>query len=488
MRKLLLIVALLSLPALAAAGCGSREAASGAAELAPAGSVAYGEITLKPEGDQKQAIDSILSKFPGGEGSDKLRKLAEDAFQSSDSRLSFKDDIEPWLGDQAAFFVTAPAGLGQDPAAAGLIKADDEGKARDALEKFVEGKTEKHDYKDVEYLTGESTEAGAVFDGFLVIGTEAGVKAAIDTSKGGKKLSDDSDYEKAIADVPGDRLGFMYANMAEFLRSAQASGTPMVGPFAGLLGGKPFVATVRAEDDGLVVETSLPRGESLGAGFLGKASAVLKELPGDSWLALGQSDFGRQVSYFADLAAGFAGGRDALEQKFKAETGLDLQRDVIDWMGDYGIFVRGTRLSELEGALVIETSDEAASARFVKAARRLVREYASGEFPKPIQVFQRSGRVVIAYGDAAARDAVASGDRLGDSADFASARDSLGGDYDLGFYLLVKPILDLVDSTSAANDSGWQRARPYLEPLTALVSGTHEEGDTTRSAFKLVVK
>jgi len=67
MRKLLLTLAVLVLPVSFAAGCGNtNEAASGASELVPAGSVMYGEANLKPEGDQKQAIDSILSKFPGG--------------------------------------------------------------------------------------------------------------------------------------------------------------------------------------------------------------------------------------------------------------------------------------------------------------------------------------------------------------------------------------------------------------------------------------
>src|SRR5215210_1314460 len=124
MRKLILTLTVLSIAALAAAGCGKEgEAASGASELVPAGSVFYGEAALKPEGDQKEAIDAILAKFPGG------------------------------------------------------------GQAGDKLKKQI--------YKDVEILTDESSEAGAVLDGYLVLGTEDGVKAAIDTSKGGKKLSDD---------------------------------------------------------------------------------------------------------------------------------------------------------------------------------------------------------------------------------------------------------------------------------------------------------
>ena len=40
-----------------------------------------------------------------------------------------------------------------------------------------------------------------------------------------------------------------------------------------------------------------------------------------------------------------AGGRDAIERQLKAATGLDLQKDVIAWMGDFGVFVRGTSVS-----------------------------------------------------------------------------------------------------------------------------------------------
>jgi hypothetical protein len=52
----------------------------------------------------------------------------------------------------------------------------------------------------------------------------------------------------------------------------------------------------------------------------------------------------------------------------------------------------------------------------------------------------------------------------------------------------VQPILDLVESTGAASDADWQDAKPYLEPLSALVAGTSGEGDDLKSAVKLIVK
>jgi hypothetical protein len=512
MRKLLLSIAVVSVAAFPVAGCGdNHEAASSAAELVPASAVMYGEATLKPEGDQKRAVDSILSKFPGGDqAGDKLKELIEKGLRESKAGITFKDDIEPWLGDEAAFFATGMSATGGFRASAFLVATEDEDKARDALEKSAEGKITRHDYNGVEYLTDESqdkSEAGAVFDGYAVLGSESGVRAAIDASKGDSQLSGDDSFKNALDEAADDRLGFFYLNTPRLTRTLQRSGAPLPDSFKQFLR-DPFVATVDADDDGVVVEGTIPEDLGRAFAFFGQGSELLADMPADSWLALAQTDFGKLLDVYVDAFAGVAGGRDAIEQQFRAATGLDLQRDVIDWMGDFGVFVRGTSVSALEGALVVETSDEAASARFIDALERLAKSQGGGELrigplsapgggkgftargaglPKPIHVFQRNGRVVFAYGDGAAKDAVDAGDKLGDSPDFTATRDSLG-DYDVSFYMLMQPIFDLVDSTEAADDPDWQRAKPYLEPLSALVGGTSGDGDDLKSAVKLVVK
>jgi Protein of unknown function (DUF3352) len=512
MRKLLLSIAVLSVAAVPVAGCGDNdEAASSAAELAPAGAVLYGEATLKPEGDQKQAVDSILSKFPGGDrAGDKLKELIEKGLRESKAGITFNDDIEPWLGDEAAFFATGMNTTGGFRAAALLVATVDEGKAKDALEKSAEGKITRHDYNGVEYLTDESkgeNEAGAVFDGYIVLGTERGVRAAIDASKGDSQLSGDDSFKNALDKAADDRLGFFYLNTPQLTKTLQQSGAPLPDSFKQFLR-EPFVATVDADDDGVVFEATIPEDLGKAFAFFGQGTDLLADMPADSWLVLAQTGFGRLLDVYIDAFAGVAGGREAIERQFRAATGLDLQRDVIDWMGDFGVFVRGTSVSALEGALVVKTTDEAASARFIDALERLAKSQAGDELrigplsapgggkgftargagvPKPIHVFQRDGRVVFAYGDGAAKDAVDAGDKLGDSPDFTATRDSLG-DYDVSFYLLMQPIFDLVDSTEAAADPDWQRAKPYLEPLSALVGGTSGDGDDLKSAVKLVVK
>lgn len=508
MRKLILIAALVSIAALALVACGSEdEAASGASELVPAGAAVYGEFTLEPEGDQKDAVDSILSKFPGGgQAGEKLKELIEKGLRESDAPVSFEEDIEPWLGDEAAFFASGMTESGGFRSGAALVATDDEDASVDALEKSAEGELRREDYKGTEILRDESDEAAAVVDGYLVLGSEPAVKAVIDTTEDGTPLSEDDAYSSAIDDAADDRLGLIYVNSPAFAKSFERSGIPLPESAEAFLD-EPSVATVDADEDGVTLEGAITE-ELARASFFGRSSDLFDELPAGSWLAIAQTEFGELIDFYLGFVAEPLGGRDTLERQFQAATGLDLQEDVLAWMGDFGIFVRGTSVAELDGALIVETTDEAASGRFLDRLRQLAGgtieggvdigplsapgggegfTVSSAQLPKPVHVFQRNGRVALAYGDAAATDAVDPGQTIGDDPGFGSVRDSLG-DADISFYLLMQPIFDLVDSTGAASDADWQDVRPYLEPLSALVSGTSGEGDDLRFLMKLVVE
>src|SRR5688500_17013522 len=166
--RILLTVSALLTAIIVAAGCGKDDASSSAAAgLAPAGSLMYGEATLEPEGDQKAAIDSIVAKFPGeGGAGDRIRKLMEQAFAESDAGLSYAKDVEPWLGDEAAFFVARLSNDGSDGDGALLVAADDEEKARAAIDKAIEdGKPAG--YMDTEFVVEDGGAAGVV-DGWAV--------------------------------------------------------------------------------------------------------------------------------------------------------------------------------------------------------------------------------------------------------------------------------------------------------------------------------
>jgi Protein of unknown function (DUF3352) len=493
-----------------AAGCGNDGASSSdAASLAPAGALVYGEATLRPEGDQKAALDDLIEKFPGeGGAGERLGRLMEKAFAESDSGLSYEDDIEPWLGDEAAFFVSnAPSG-DEEADGAFLVATEDEDATVDAVEK--EGDTRKTDHRGHDlYISSSGDGAAAVLDGWLLAGTPGGVKAAIDTAEDGETLEDDETYQETLAEAAGDRLGFVYMNMPRVLRELEESpDAAALGPFRRMFG-EPVLVTATANQDGVRLEGTVPATLASGFPFVAEGSGTADELPGDSWLALAQPDLGKTIAGYMDLAGGSFGSRELLRQQFKAMTGLDLERDVISWMGDWGVFVRGTSVAELEGAVFIETSDESASGRFIDAIARLARENAEpgmrisalqlpgggegitargGDFDKPVHLFQRDGKVVAAYGDGAAQDALEPAETLADSPAFTQAEDSLGDDYAISFFLAIEPILALAESEGASEDEDWQEVKPYFEPLGALVGGAREDGDKLRSAFALTVK
>jgi hypothetical protein len=512
MPRLLLTLTALLTAIVVAAGCGSDgSASSGAAELAPAGSVVYGEATLSPEGDQKAAIEALIERFPGdGSAAQRIRTLMEKAFAESDSGLSYEDDVEPWLGDEAAFFVSDLDASGGDGAGALLVATDDEGAAEDAVEKAAKGEAESASYKDHDYYELRDDDGAAgVLEGWLVLGNAAGFKAAVDTVEGGEPIDGNERYEQTLADAPGERLGFAYINTPAIGKElAQSPAGAVLGQF-GQFFEDPVLVTMNARERSVQFEAIVPESFAAGVPFVAEGSGLAAGLPADSWLALAQPELGKTLARYVELIGGAAGGGGFFEQQFERSTGLDLRRDVISWMGDWALFVRGTKVSELDGALIVETSDEAASGRVIDAVARLLRENVSGgtsvgpldlpgggegvtvrdpEVPKPFHLFQRDGKVVGAFGDAAAQAALDPARKLGDSAGFADARDALGGDYALSFYLAFEPILALVDSTDAGSDEDWREARPYLEPLGALVGGARRDGDKLRAAFGLTVK
>jgi len=514
MPRLLVTLIVLTTATVAAAGCGSGGgSSSGVASVAPAGSLVYGEVTLRPEGDQKAEIEALIAKFPGeGSGGERIGSLMQTLFAEADTKLSYEEDVEPWLGDEAGFFVSSLDPEGEGAAAALLLATDDEDKAEDAIAKADDGEPAREEsYEGYDYrVFAEDDGAVGVVDGWLVLGNPAGFKAAVDTAEGGDPIEDDDTFQETRADAPEERLGFFYLNGPRFYEAIQRSAA------AGMLGGafrqffqEPLAATFNADEDGLRVEGTVPATLLAGFPIVGAGSGAARDLPGDAWLALAQPDLGKTIQGYFDLFAGAAGGAGVIEQQLRSETGLDLQEDVISWMGDWGLFVSGTSVEELNGALTIETTDEDASGRFIDAVARLVRENAEPgttvgplelggggegvtmtgpELDQPLHLFQREGTVVAAYGDDAAREALDPTETLGDSPAFADAERALGGDYTVSFFVAIPPILELAESEGAGSDEDWQKAKPYFEPLDALVGGARKEGDTVHSAFGVTVK
>ena len=170
-------------------------------------------------------------------------------------------------------------------------------------------------------------------------------------------------------------------------------------------------------------------------------------MPGDAWGALALPNAGEGAREVVNSFGGLIGGA-ALNEQVRRSTGLDLEADVYSWLGDIGGFVRGTSEAELGGALVLEsTDDDRAASAFGKFVGLIGQQagvapepvkidgaesavaIAAPEAPQQLVLARGEGKMVAAYStDAAAEDALSPDAKLGDSATFKPAEETLGDD------------------------------------------------------------
>src|SRR4051794_11768678 len=498
---------------LVAAGCGSSGGSGSGtdtAKLAPATSFLYAEVTIDPSGGQEAAMRSILGDLPGtGAPENRINDLLEQASKSDKTGgVDYNADIKPWLGDKAAVFV-APSKAGASSSLWSVIVAStDEGKTADAIKKGKQAGDREASYRDVDYFVDKDGTAAAAVDGFFLTGSEGGIKAAIDAAKdSGQSLSASDRYKEAVKNAESDRVALVYEDLGGLLSAVAGASGQSLGPAAPLLGrvfgGKPAVATIRAENQALVIDGSLvPRGSF---GSFGKSTELIGQVPSDSWLAVGAADFGASLKTMIGLVGGIAGGEQQLEQQLKTATGLDLQQDVLSWIGDVAFFAGGDSKDTIAGGALIQSKNPDASRRALTKLAALAAKSgqatvaaahvgdASGyelkipKAPRSVFMLQGGDKVAITYGDAAAKSALGGGSGLADAEGFKNASGKLGEGYAPSLYLSAPPILSLAESFGAAGGS-YDKAKPYLTILDYVISGGVQTGDAAKSRTRIGFK
>ena len=131
--RLLVLTLVLTLSAAIASGCGSSSGSGGdddPAALIPAGAPLYVEGVVRPDGQVRSDLEGALKKIlrtddPGA----KIQQLIDESGKSDD--ITFKDDVEPWVGNRVGFAVTALHN-GRNADYAAVIDSKDDGKAEQA--------------------------------------------------------------------------------------------------------------------------------------------------------------------------------------------------------------------------------------------------------------------------------------------------------------------------------------------------------------------
>jgi Protein of unknown function (DUF3352) len=495
-------LALAALAAFLAVGCGGGGGTSATftgpdpASVTPSDAPIFAEAVVRPEGDQKDAVDSALSKLlanddPGSLITDQLDQVLE----AQSKGFTYEADVAPWLGPRAGIFFNALAGRADG---AIVLSVTNTGAAQQAIAKAAstESSSRKGTYKGVDYTDmGDGTSAGLIGD-LLVTGPKAAFEAAVDASQG-SSLAESSTFATQLASEPSDQLAFAYlsprtiVDQLEQDKQLSADQVAAAGPQLQTLLSQPVTMSASASDDQVSLETSAATSSSTPAP---EESSLLRDFPSDSWLAFGASQAGR--AYGQALAEG---GQAAVP----STLGLDLSQ-ISKWAGDLGGYVRGTSLFGLGGALVVQTSDEQASAETLDQLRRVLSRSSSvsvsslsenGEqgfsitprgAPIQIQFVQRDGKVVVGLGSDSVNQVFSPSSTLGDSDVFKSATDALGSDFSPVALIDFVPLFQLVDSfPQAAQDPSYLQAKPYLDHLDYLILGGHTEGG--RGSIRMVL-
>ena len=497
------------LPVIAAliGGCGSDESSSaGLASLAPPDAPLFIQGVIRPDGEQAEAIDSFAERVGQTDdpGADVIAAVDE-LFASNGVDITYSDDIEPWLGEHGAVFVSSfkPQASGT-PDFAAMVEVTDADAARSFLQRLLDqdpAPDQKRTYQDTQYFSsGGGFAAGVINDQALVIGTETAFKVAVD-SAAGESLSESEEYTDRIDALPDDTLATAFFEPASAIEATIASeGLHSVRGQAlePLLGGplsQPVAASLSATPDGASLDISamVDSGSSLGT-----ESSLLAELPGGSWFAIAVPDLGETLARgFDQLASSGLPGAGELQRRLHAATGLDLSDDVFSWLGDAAAFVQGTGVPGFSAGLIAETTDPEAPRALLEAGRRLAERESGLRSSGPPEGADYGfsiglpgvgggaeagvvGDELVAVVGATASQALEPDETLGDNEDFQSAVDRLGDDYAPSLYIDL-PSFFTVAAAGSDGDIDYETLRPYLDAFANLIAGSNVDGQLVHS-------
>ena len=496
------------------AGCGSDDegADTGAASIVPASAPVYFDVAVKPEGGAKEDAEAALGTIlktddPGTAIVDQIEQQAS----QDDADFDYARDIEPWLGETFSVFLTTIGADSSDSEGAFAFETSDPEKALEFFKSAEDATGETKEYEGIEYEFDTDGDVLGRVDDFIVGGDEASFKAAVDAADE-DSLAETDQFTDGVDGLSSDRLATLYVGPQEFLDAlpeAELSSDErdLVEKSLGDAAKEPVLGEMTASATDLTMELSAGGGEVETA-----PSALLPELPGASWLGIGLADIGAAVEQSVENVgeAGASEGLDAetIRSQLQSQFGIDLDKDVINALGDAALFVEGATVEEVSGGLVIQSKDPSGSAELINKVQGLISQQVSpkearvqplaspggdqgfqivdpsGEVPQPIQVVQRDDKIVVGYGRQGVAQALAGGETLAANPAFSAAQDAIG-DLGVDAFLSFAPVFQLAEAAGAAQDPDYQQAKPYLGSLSFLASGSGTEDD--RATLRVIV-
>jgi hypothetical protein len=488
------------------AGGGDDDVADGPAAVVPADAPLYVDVSLRPEGDAKESADAALGAIldtpdPGA----KLLDLVEQKAKEQGDEFDYEADVAPWLGEHFAVYLTKIGGDSSDSEGGFVIETSDPEKALDFVNSSQgDQEGESKQYEGVTYTLESDGDAFGLVGEFLVGGDEEAFKAAVNANRG-DSLAESGQFNDSLGGLDSDRLATLYVPIKQFLDSVADT---QLGPqernvIEGALGDaadEPVLGQMTASATDVTFELSAG-----GGGVQTEESSLLDDLPADTWLALGFGDVGGAIEQGIDSFDNAGIGAEAIQAQVKAQTGLELDA-VTAALGEAAVFVNGSTVGDLGGALIVQDKDETVTANLLDRLSGLIKQQSqgtvvvkplkgagagfqltdpAGQLKQPIQVVQASGKIVAGYGASSVQQAsntATSAKTLSEEPAFMNARDAVG-DLGVDAFVAIEPILSVAESAGAGSDPGYQQAKPYLQGISFIAVGSGSDADRSRVRF-----
>jgi hypothetical protein len=555
------VVAPVLVAALALAGCGGGSSSGtnvDPASVVPASAPVFLGADVRPSGQEQKnalAVGTALTHRP-----DPYAQLAAVLQTPGSPPIEYSRDVAPWLGPHAGLFATSTSGaaallpiaaqglLGttsstaEFPFATGrldgaiVLDTSDAGKARSFVEaQAAHAGAHATSYHGVSYKVTAAGVAFAIVDRFAVFGSDAGVRAVIDTAAGGSSLHASADYERLLSQSPPGTLAHLFTNPTA--GGAAATAAAGSGGALSLFAGprESNISLVPGSQALSVFADTRASGATGTPGGLLTASAegtrAMEELPATSWLALGLGNVGHtlgaDISGLGEVAAlvGLAGPPGSASSgtisvgglvegllaplKALASTQGQARRDLTSWMGSGGVFASGTGLLELQGAVVIESHNPAASREAVGKLAALLAH--SGNATKkvsipgtdaaaqvqvpglPLQLYIANGqdasggtKFVLGLGEASVTTALHPQGTFASAPANKLAAETLGEGITPNLVFDVTTLVGLLEGVGLAEDPAFAKIAPYAHAITRVVGGGHKIGGEVER-YKLVI-
>ncbi len=459
------IVTLVALLAVAAAGFWFynktfNRPAMQAGRVLPANTIAYLTIDPSPEGSQKEAFDRMRVAFeaqPGFKeawsnltgGAAALGESVGVTNEDTPSDITDFDALSSYLGNNVTIALLPPstddleklreASFGGDSESAldvagrnivGLVDLDfnplnKKGPVADLKQQADNAAKAEvvEKYRDIEirkYVTGTTTLYFSLLNdtSTAVVGAKVEpLRVVIDKFKDDNGLKTDATFKALSGQVPQERIASIYVNLTELSKQAKfiASDTPDANtPEAS----GAWLMTLSGQPDGMQLDiasqASIEGVGSLmgvaGGGFQVNPGAkpdvsTLSDIPTGSLGFLVGSDLKSVVESVLDaLAKEDPESVASIEEEVQQNTGLDLRKDILAWMGgDYLLHVSSVGTQDADasppsGAFQIKLN-EADRTKAANALPKLIENLSGGE---PTDEFDLAGGRFYALSDPSA--------------------------------------------------------------------------------------